>query len=243
MISTSEWSSNARLVALAVMLGGSFGGCYTPVVKTKFESTTDLKNVAPVTRLVIFGSAGRMFGGSMNRGFEAGLTSRLATCGVATSIVHMSALDLDADARIAAVIAKFRASSVMSIATDGGLVERGLNGGLLDTLWFKLKLLDTTSSKAAWIAQVRFEVEKNFVSNDQGVGVRFATSIIARLRDDGILTRCPAPNVPWPAVEWPDEVDPAHECLQERRRILYEARHIDDKDERREKLNTLPSCQ
>lgn len=241
----SEWdcaSSHARGVMRALMVGASVCACVNSPITTKYETTTDLKSAAPVTRLVVFGipqSPG--FGEAMNRGFELGLRSRLAVCRVALSIMHTDALDLDAEAHLAIEIATFRASSTLSIMADGGAIHRDTYAS---TLWFKLKLADVGSSRVAWTAAATFEVTVNGLSNDQSSGARFATSIVSQLRDDGVLTHCPPPSVPWPKLRWPDKVepDPVLDCRVARRNFLFEAKQIEDKDERREKLKALPTC-
>lgn len=181
---------NWRSVGLrAVVVLGTVASCATG--RASFESSTNLKNTAPVTRLVIFESVqSPFFAGDVYRGFVEGLESRFASCGVPTSIARISALDLDPDQRIATRIETVQASSALLVTAEGGTRTR-YNGLDQNELRFTLKLLDVGSNKVMWMAESKFSMQTSRMTDDVGTGARFAASIVSRLRDDGILTGCP----------------------------------------------------
>jgi hypothetical protein len=187
---TREWNRQSVGVRAAVVVLGAIAGCASGT--TTFESSTNLKNSAPVTRLVLFESVqSPFFGGDLYRGFVEGMTSQLARCGVTASIEQIGALDLDPDQRIASTIESFRASSAMLVTASGGDRTRS-NGVDHQKLRFTLKLLDVASNKVTWMAESKLSMARSWATDDVGTGARFATSIVSRLRADGVLTGCPS---------------------------------------------------
>lgn len=173
----------------AVVVLGTVASCATG--KATFESSTNLKNMAPVTRLAIFESVqSPFFAGDVYRGFVEGLQLRFGRCGIPASIDRLGALDLDPDRRIATRIETFQATSALLVTAEGGTRTR-YNGYDTNELRFTLKLLDVGSNKVMWMAESKFSMARNRMTDDVGTGARFAASIVARLRDDGILAGCP----------------------------------------------------
>lgn len=189
----------AQVAALfAALLGASAAaGCGS--TSTSFASTADLDGATPIERLLVVADlAGRGFSAEMYQGFMEGLTSRLATCGVPSKIVHRNPMDLDPDQHLAEVTKEFRPSAAMSItATDGA--SRSLNGGL-DSMVVDsdLEIRDLKAGKQIWRARSRLYSRAGLTGSPRDWGFSFATSVVMRLRDDGVLTHCPPASADWP---------------------------------------------
>ena len=187
---TQEWTRRLAFLRAAVVLGAV--ACRANGT-TIFESSTNLKNAAPVTRLVIFENVQSSFAGDLYRGFVGALKSGLADCGVTASIEQIGALDLDVDQRIASTIDTFHASSAMLVLANGGNQTFNRSNGVETyQLRFTLKLLDVVSNHVTWMAETKLSMLTSWVTDDVGTGARFATSIVSRLRDDGMLAGCPS---------------------------------------------------
>lgn len=142
---TRAWKCRS-VSARAVAVLGAVASCANGT--TTFQSSTNLKNSAPVTRLVVFESVqGPYFVGDFYRGFVEGLKSQLTSCGVMPAIEQIDPLDLDTEQHIASAIESFHASSVMLVSRTSGDNHTFSNGFDTHELRFTLKLLDIASNK------------------------------------------------------------------------------------------------
>jgi len=193
---------------IAVVLAASQSAC-TPGVTTttRFNSRVEVANAAPVKRLVVFESVERPgFGHDMHLGFVVALTKRLSTCGVTARLLQAESSDLDPAARVASNIQEFQADAVLLIRAAGGSVVNDRSDGNTDSaLIFELKLIETASQRMTWQAKSQFThsggASINNTDNDIDSGASFGTSIVSRLRDDRVLTGCPAPPAGWPELK------------------------------------------
>jgi hypothetical protein len=208
-------------------------GCATST--TTFDSRVERPLAAPMTRLVVFEAVQSPFFDEWRlHGFVVGVTARLKSCGVTAQVEHLDELDLDRNEHITNALAGFHADAAMVITARGGDRTWG-NNGSRDELRFALDLLEVESKRRTWHADATL-MKPAAVNLAGGIGLELATSIVARLRDDGMLHACPPPDQPWPNVEISDD------CHQERAQILREAAEIPDQRERTAKLKTLPRC-
>jgi hypothetical protein len=156
----------------------------------------------------------------MYEAFQAGLSSRLTTCGVQSKILRDSPSSPDPVQRVAAASTEFDSTATLVIKRAGGAVfrvsDRTANEGRRTTsaLLFQLEIFDTKSANRTWLARSLFDSRKS--NTDAATSaVEFATSIVTRLRDDGVLQGCPTTG--WPVFE------PPPYCWDVRRRILDQA--------------------
>lgn len=172
-----------------------------PTGTTRFATWVNPVEVAPVQRLVVFESVeSPYFDASLHQGFVIGLRQRFASCGVQASVERLAALDIDRARRITDAIASFRAGTVLVIRAAGG--ERKLRGvASTDSLRFDVELVDVATRKTKWSGAATLDRERLQSTDDVGSGVRFATSFVERLRDDGVLAGCPAPDAVWPEIK------------------------------------------
>jgi hypothetical protein len=186
-----------------------------PTPRATFNSRSDLANAAPVTRLLVIEALKtRAFTMDMHKGFQAALASRLYSCGVFSNLLHIDSLDLDPEQRIAQIQQEFHPGTVMSMRTVGGSdLAIGAKGGY-GSLIIELNLVEVASSRVIWQARTLLPISTEERGNDDaGAGGDFATSVVAQLRDDGVLQGCPAPAV-WKRMA----------CLERRQRTLQATR-------------------
>lgn len=185
-----EWARQSVYVRAAVVLG-VVAGCAN--ARTSIESSTNLKNAAPVTRLLIFEDVeSSLSAGDLYRGFVERVKSGLTSCGVTASIEQVRG-PVDLNQLVAGPIENYHASSVMLIEADGGEdIHNRRNGTDTYKLRFKLRLLDVVSNKVTWMAESKVYMTTSWASDDVENGGRFAAAIVSRLQDDGVLTGCPS---------------------------------------------------
>jgi hypothetical protein len=170
---------------------------------TRFNSRVVVAHAAPVKRLLVFESVERPgFGHDMHQGFVVALTKRLSMCGVTARLLQADASEVDPAARVAKNIQEFQADAVLLIRGAGGSVVNGGSGG--SELIFELKLIETASQRMTWQAKSEFVRSGtdsfNNTDRDTDSGATFGTSIVSRLRDDRVLTECPALPTGWPEL-------------------------------------------
>lgn len=202
----TRWDRRS-FVALAVVLGGSSAGCASG--KATFNSQTHLAGTAPITRLVVY-EDGRATGltSEMRTGLQAALAKGLTACGVASAMVA-STLDLDTSKRIGSPAEDFEQAAVLQIEPSGSRVHSTEESQLR----FALKLVDLASQQVTWVANAEFDVESGGRFTDEmRSGERLGTSIVSRLRDDGVLPGCPSVVAGWPRTPHPEPppVKPTH---------------------------------
>jgi len=186
---TRAWVRQSVCVRAAVVIG-VVAGCAT--ARTSIESSTNLKNTAPVTRLLIFEDLQHAFySADLYGGFVERVKSGLTSCGVTASIEQAPGL-VNFNELVAGPIETFHASSVMLIFSEGEDVHHPSNGTDTYKLRFKLKLLDVVSNKVMWAAESKVYMTTSWTTDDVENGARLGAAIVSRLQDDGVLTGCPS---------------------------------------------------
>jgi hypothetical protein len=221
----TTWSAGIAAAAAAIALAG----CEPPA--TIFRSRADLANTAPIDRLLVL--ANLDVDGRVSRGFAGGLENRLAACGVVSQVVLGP---IAADPLAASHGTGFQPSAALLVRSEGGQLttNQDIRYG---TLYFGFQLHDAASHKPSWVAKAEFHLATHNSLEDTLEGVRLATSIATRLRDDGVLPGCPAASVGW---------QPMHAfsgCADERRRILVDAMHHPSDPERSHLIASAPTCE
>lgn len=202
----TRWGRHS-FVALAVVLGGSGAGCAPRM--TTFRSQTHLAGTSPIKRMVVY-EDGRATGltAEMRTGLQTALAKGLSACGVASTMVA-SALDLSPSDRVGSSAKDFATAAVLQIEPAGSRVH----GNDESPLRFAFKLVDLESQQVTWAASAEFDVEAGGHATDEvKSGERLGTSIVSRLRDDGVLPGCPLVLAGWPIIPHPEPtpVKPTH---------------------------------
>lgn len=200
---TRRWLVASCPVVSAIVAACGLAGCAPP--EATFRSKANLANAAPVQRLlVVVDVHSPAFEPEVYRGFHIGLTRRLGACGVASRVLpEPDAREPVAERRIADAASELQPSAVMSMALAGvPLVHQTIVGShtmTQNTIVFAFQLEDRTSRQVVWNARSQLEFSVHHSSDDARTGLRFATSLVSRLRDDGVLRGCPSAG--WPAVD------------------------------------------
>lgn len=164
---------------MLVAIQGACGGIQTMA----FNSRVDLEGAAPIERLLVFAN----LDSSMYDGFQAGMTNMLERCGVGSQILNSGFRGLEESHNFQAA-REFQPSTALAIE----LVRSTILPGVESRLVFELRLLDYGSGKVTWLARMEVSLRGSIMTGgDRDSGARFAASIIARLRDDGVLKACP----------------------------------------------------
>lgn len=196
-------------VALAILLGGSGApGCASG--RTTFSSQTNVTGTAPIKRLVVYEDVGATgLTAEMRLGLHTALANGFTTCGITSTVLVASPREPDPGQRIASAAKDFQTATVLQIVPAG---DR-LYGEDKSQLLFAFKLVDLESRRVAWLASTVFDVKQGGRSTDElKSGERLGTSIVARLRDDGVLLDCPLVVAGWPLTPHPEPppVKPTH---------------------------------
>ncbi|HEX8111870.1 MAG TPA: hypothetical protein VF516_29260 [Kofleriaceae bacterium] len=211
----------------------ALAGCEPPA--TIFRSRADLANTAPIERLLVI--AHLDVDGRVSRGFIGGLENRLAACGVASHVVvgPIAADPLDALHSAGG----FQPSTALVVRSEGSdLVKiEGNHNDKSGTLYFGFQLLDAASRKPSWVAKAAFHIVTRNSWEDTLQGVRLATNVAERLRDDGVLPHCPPASAGWHPIH------PFPGCAEERRSILVEAMQLTSSGERAQMIASAPTCE
>ena len=220
-------------VALLCLCAAIVNGCAKEASMTTFNSRVE-RSASPIKRLLVLASVTSSgFSARMYEVFRAGLTNRLATCGVPSKVLSGNSSE-DPLQRIKDSTAEFEPTATLVIQRAGGAVIRESTGYMgtdrtTSALLFQLEMIDTSSAHRTWLARSRFDTRKSNTDVETSA-VEFATSIVSRLRDDGMLLGCPTSG--WPAFE------PPPHCADVRKRILEQADASDN-----DRLRQLaPTC-
>jgi hypothetical protein len=170
-----------------------------------FTSKVNLAHAAPIDGMLVTNVQNSGLDAELYRGFEIGLTQRLGSCGVRARVLHGRAAQLDPTPEAVKAI---QAVAVMSIELASPPLIRavGFSSSRVSAV-FALKLEDIASRQTTWVARSKLEFRLLYTHADAEFGAWFATQVVSRLRDDGVLTGCPATAAGWPAVDLPP--DPA----------------------------------
>lgn len=185
---------------LMVVASGGLAAC----VSTKQVAFTSRANLAHATRIdgmVVHDVQSRALDAALYRGFEAGLTQRLGSCGVRARVVHDAAsLQDPASEAVQAV----QSAAVMSIelASPPFIYRIGPSDFQVSVV-FAFNVTDMASRQTTWEARSKLEFHPMYNQADVKLGAWYATQVVSRLRDDGVLTDCPAAAAGWPEVDLP----------------------------------------
>jgi hypothetical protein len=203
----ARWGRRS-FVALAVLLGSGVPGCASG--RATFNSQTNLAGTAPIKRLVVVEDDGATgLTADMRTGLQAALANGFRACGVGSTMLAAGAVDLDPRARLGSAAKDFATAAVLQIEPAGD----GFRGKDESQLRFALKLVDLESQQVTWLANAEFDVEIGGQFADEAKsGERLGTSIVSRLRDDGVLPGCPSVVAGWPRIPHPEPppVKPTH---------------------------------
>jgi hypothetical protein len=170
-------------VVLAATLGVSLAACRPPV--STLRSNANLEGAKPITQLVVYSDIeGPAVTHVASTAFEAGIVRRLNACGVEARVVSADRMDpTPPDARIGPVLAQLQTGAVMIVKATGGELKPSTN-----LLQVKLALTDVETHETTWAA----DASAYFSTGDAAAadGAKFATLLVTRLRDDGVLTHC-----------------------------------------------------
>jgi hypothetical protein len=188
----SFWSVLVGLVPLAIV------GCAarsTTVISSQTEGSTR----ARIDRMVVFANFGHGLDDQMSQGFEAGWSNRLSACGVKSVIFRNEVQNLDVGADADSATQRFRPTAILWIDFETGFVDASAGERKLN---FNLKMIDAKSRKPVWRASTQFAVNgAASVEDRENFGVGFATTVVSKLRGDGVLSTCPPAGNAWPAVD------------------------------------------
>lgn len=189
-----------RIGSMVVL--AALGACTSGT--TTFQTMVRPGVGAPVTRLVVFESVeSPFFDHELHRGFVIGLERRLASCGVQAHVERIEPLELDPAQHVAQAVTAAGANATLEITAAGG--KRTSQGdSSSDVLQFGLKMVDTASNEARWKGTASLGLSQSWRTDRSGSGAAFATSIVTRLRDDGVLAHCPPGATSWPDLDLPD---------------------------------------
>jgi hypothetical protein len=236
MTRASSITANRGLgVALAILATVSnLAGCRTPASPFTFNSKPNLENAAsaaPIDRLLVYADIqSEYFNDQSYKGFQAGLMGRLADCGIASRVLPTGPVNADDPAQIELIPGEQPPTTAMSIGLSDRKIYKVYHPGTVTisgTLFFELKIFDATSHKVIWLAKSSFEFPSR--DDDELHGMQFASNLITRLQDDGMLNRCRV-----------HEAYPG--CLQQRRELRLQASKTVDKLERWKLFQSAPSC-
>jgi hypothetical protein len=195
----ASWGRRS-FVALAVLLGSGAAGCASG--RATFNSQTNLAGTAPIQRLLVVEDDGATgLTADMRTGLQTALANGFWACGVASTMLAAGAVDLNPRARIGSAAKDLATAAVLKIEP----AEGSLYGKYERQLHFALKVVDLESRQVTWLANAEFDVELGGqFTNEVRSGERLGTSIVSRLRDDGVLPGCPSLVAGWPLIPHPE---------------------------------------
>lgn len=125
--------------------------------------------------------------------FASNLVSRLASCGVTTTVVTHDPMDMKtSEQRVDAAATEMSSHVLMIVKAVGGNLGSSANPDGPRTVNVKLGVFDAERNVETWQATGLAEFTPGRGERD---GVMFAREVATRLRDDGILTGCQATEV------------------------------------------------
>lgn len=185
------------------------GGLAACSPQATLRSSASPNGTEPITRLVVYSDIeSPAMTHVASTAFEAGMVRRLAACGVEARIVSADRMDLTPpEARVEAALARLEASAVMNVKATGGEV------GDPSLLYITLDLTDVRTRERTWVAgaSAYFSASDTAGARD---GAAFATLLVTRLRDDGVLTHCK------PGETYPGCFDDLRQALAARQRAV-----------------------
>lgn len=188
---------------LMVVASGGLAACVSDR-QVAFTSRVNLAHATRIDGMVVNDVQSQALDAAVYRGFEAGLTQRLGSCGVRARVVHDAAsLQDPASEAVQAV----QSAAVMSIELASPpfvyTIGSGASGSSRVTVVFAFNVADMASRQTTWEARSTLEFHLLHNEADAKLGAWYATQVVSRLRDDGVLTGCPAAAAGWPEVDLP----------------------------------------
>jgi hypothetical protein len=160
------------------------------VGKTSFDSKVYPASRVAMDRLLIVANLENVsVGDKLVRGFSEGLTRGLALCQVASRILQVDSLDLGG--KIDDAAGEFHATAKLAIVARGSELVKGRALSFAEKHHFELAIFDARSGNVAWRASSVLDLGTPRPWDDDALsGSRFAWSIVAQIRDDGVLAHC-----------------------------------------------------
>ena len=200
-----------------------------------FKSRTDLASASTIERLLVIDDlADEAFTEQLYAGFKQGISSALETCGVKPRLIQADPMELDPKARLEAITSEFHPSATLLINAKGG--NRVIGGGVTkNEMSIEFQVIDASTSKMTWLAKSLYKVGTGSAfGDDQASGQQFGTSVVVRMRDDGLLKTCPTGADAWPKAD--------DACRQERDAKIDQAKQAGSAAERKRLLSEVPTC-
>lgn len=149
---------------------------------------------APIERLLVLANLkSQGFSDRMYDGFSAGLAGRLRACHVEPRVFHAEPGNDGWPAGVAAEAKAFAPSATLLIRATGGLLQTRAGVTTSASVVIALRIAATGTGAELWRAKLVFDVDTNSLwYNDTASGERLASLLADRLRQDGVLDRCPA---------------------------------------------------
>jgi len=196
---------------LMVVASGGLAACVSDK-QVAFTSRFNLAHATRIDGMVINDVQSRAVDAALYRGFEAGLTQRLGSCGVRATVVHDAASLQDPASEAVQAVQPAAAMSI-ELASPPFVYMIG-SGYSQVSVVFAFKVADMASRQTTWEARSTPEFHLLHNEADARLGAWYATQVVSRLRDDGVLTGCPAAAAGWPEVDLPPAPpNPAGEAL------------------------------
>ena len=213
----------AFAVGLAAML--CTASCASSARPPQFDSWSQPADLNPINRMLVVARVkSKYLHDATYRGFQIGMTAVLLKCGIDIKLLHPDPMGLNERERLLEIEREFQPSTVLLIKATGGTI------GYLHRGTFQLKVFDLTSGKVVWYADAELDFGD---SGDPAMtaGAKLAASIIERLREDGVLSSCPAGELFRIA------------CPKVRRQVLADAQKIDRYSQRMKENANAPTCE
>jgi hypothetical protein len=178
----------------------------TSIKEVAFTSKVNRAPAAPIAGMLVVDAQSPGLGVELHRGLEIGLAQRLGSCGVRARVLTGRPAQLELESEAVKVVQPVAVMSI-ELASPPFIQHIAGSDAARVSAVFALKLEDIASHQATWVARSKLDFHLSYVQPDARFGAWFATQIVSRLRDDGVLTGCPTAAAGWPEVDLPP--DPA----------------------------------
>ncbi len=138
-------------------------------------------------RILILNRLDEQFEASMPQLFADAIVPALARCSVSALVYRPDAMELDAEAKLAAAIAKFDPDTVLNI----NQTRRLLQDGQVRSGFYVLTLSDLSQKRFIWKADIGVGASARFLADRRVAGGNFADEVVRSLAGDAIIKTCP----------------------------------------------------
>lgn len=167
--------SPSRLVWGAGLIGILAAACEPPRVSRLYSTMHAVPAPEQAMRLVVYDAL------QVSADVGRDLVERLATCGVAASVVVADPMDpTPLERRLDAALAQQAAHTMLIVRATGGEL------GAISEVRVALEIVDVEIAKPLWEASGTAFFRYGHVED----GVAFSTLVVTKLRDDGVLSGC-----------------------------------------------------